>query len=341
MNNQRRFQFSAIVIITVICIFIWVISPLFKQSKLDRDLLTAVKNNDTASVEYLLKKRANPNCKDAPEIRRGLRVIVLEITHRIPPLPKSGLSVLTVALNDQGNVRNRKHFELVKALVEAGANLNPNMHEEVSPLLQAVCNGRTDVVTLLLDHRANPNIKDFYGDSLLSHAVQNKFINIVTILLNQGVNVNQIDSEGYSPILRAARFGDTPLLRLLLSRGANPNDKTKDGRTALVMAARYPSTVQALIEAGADVNLKSGAMEAPAFEGNTPFMVAAYKGQLKSMGILLKHGADINAKNAKGLTALALLRWESRNATPNDSDTYYKPGWTKSIEFLKKAGAKE
>jgi ankyrin repeat protein len=55
--------------------------------------------------------------------------------------------------------------------------------------------------------------------------------------------------------------------------------------------------VQALIEGGAEVNTQN-------IGGWTPLMMAAARGDIDTMAILLNYGADVHPKNRWGATAL-------------------------------------
>lgn len=107
----------------------------------------------------------------------------------------------------------------------------------------------------------------------------------------------------------AVEYGQTNVLGFLLRRGANPNRKDSGGDTPLVWAVGRSQagvahdarleTVRALIMAGADPNLKSGAQS-----GWTPLIWAAELGEPEMVKALLASGARVDATNDEGLTAL-------------------------------------
>ena len=98
---------------------------------------------------------------------------------------------------------------------------------------------------------------------------------------------------------------------------------TQDIISQLIEAARNgrAEKVQALLEAGADVNAKTD-------DGSTALMMAAFGGQTETAQVLLDAGADVNAKNNDGQTA---LWWAARQGHTH----------TEIVELLKQAGAKE
>ena len=83
-----------------------------------------------------------------------------------------------------------------------------------TPLLLVALNyNRTEMAKLLLEHGANPNVTDKYGNTALWHAVP---------------------------------LGDASLVRLLLAKGADPSVVMPgDGSTALAEAPRSPPEVPA------------------------------------------------------------------------------------------------
>jgi ankyrin repeat protein len=127
----------------------------------------------------------------------------------------------------------------------------------------------------------------------------------VKAMLAAGMPVDARD-RGTTSILVAASQGHTRIVQTLLRAGANPNAADADGLSLLVQAIRSESqsVVRALVAAGADVNC------AETHEGSleTPLMTAALRGDLALVRLLAEAGASINARSAKGLSALDLAR---------------------------------
>ncbi len=106
------------------------------------------------------------------------------------------------------------------------------------------------------------------------------------------------ESSSYQSILKnadllaACEKGDALEVRRLLGEGVNPNASRSSGANALTyaIAGRHTEVVRLLLEAKADPNRAS--------LGMAPLFLASEKGDVKTVELLLKHGADVNARLA-------------------------------------------
>ena len=97
----------------------------------------------------------------------------------------------------------------------------------------------------------------------------------------------------------ATLMGDLDVIRQHIAAGSDLNEKEPAvGSTPLISAAVFGKTevARALIEAGADVNLKNN-------EGSTPLHSAAFLCRLEIVEMLLENGADKTLLNNYGSTA--------------------------------------
>ena len=142
----------------------------------------------------------------------------------------------------------------------------------------------------------------------LLEAVKKGDINTARSLLTAGADANSRDSEGSTLLMLAAHAGNLAMVSALLEAGAEVNSCDEGGWTALMKAAYnadldrgFPDVVQALIDAGADVEMPIG-------YGIRPLMLAAGYGETAVVETLLKAGADVTARNEGGLTALMMVK---------------------------------
>jgi ankyrin repeat protein len=83
-------------------------------------------------------------------------------------------------------------------------------------------------------------------------------------LIDGGANINEPDSRGYNALFYAIEYGQLEVVKSLISKGANLESKDSLGMTPLVFAAYYgynspnaANIIKLLIKSGADINAKS------------------------------------------------------------------------------------
>jgi ankyrin repeat protein len=145
-----------------------------------------------------------------------------------------------------------------EALIKAGANVNQRgAGDQTTPVLVAAINGHFDLVTVLLDHGADPNLPSIGGVTPL-YAV---------------INV-QWQPRSFYPQPRAylqQKTGYLDLMKKLLEKGADPNARTNRN----TWFTQYNFDLLRTDDSGA-----------------TPFWRAAYASDIAAMKLLLQHGGD-------------------------------------------------
>jgi ankyrin repeat protein len=155
-------------------------------------------------------------------------------------------------------------------------------------------------VGLLIQHGANPNSKNAYGDTPLHMAAELDFSGPTFILLANGANAKTLSIIGDTPLHRAAGAGSYQALMAMLSRKVRPNMRNNLSRiTPLHTAARYNQrdTAFALIKYGALINARDSDLD-------TPLIDASRAGSLDVVNLLLNFGASVDLRDAEGRTAL-------------------------------------
>jgi ankyrin repeat protein len=196
----------------------------------------------------------------------------------------------------------------VRALVQAGADVNAAQVDGTTALHWAVYNDDAETVALLLRAKAGVNAVNRYGVPPLALACTNGNAAIVNLLLEAGADANAAMAGGETVLMLASRAGNAGVVKALLARGARTDARERHGQTALMWAAAEGNTavVRLLLEAGAD-------MKATLSSGFTPFFLAVREGRLETVRVLLAAGIDVNATfprpaNAQRSTAGSYIR---------------------------------
>ena len=102
----------------------------------------------------------------------------------------------------------------------------------------STCAKKHKMISLLLNHGANPNIRKCNGDTplhlVLSGQILKNTTTCVTLLLQHGASVNVVRlKNNVTPLMLASENGHVESLRLLLKHNANVNEADSKGKTAL------------------------------------------------------------------------------------------------------------
>ncbi|XP_059507891.1 protein phosphatase 1 regulatory subunit 12A-like isoform X2 [Stegostoma tigrinum] len=215
--------------------------------------------------------------------------------------------------------------EEVEKLLQQGADINYTNVDGLTALHQACIDENLDMVTFLVEHGANINQPDNEGWTALHAAASCGFMEITEYLIKQRANVAAVNSEGELPVdiaqgeamekllkevikkqgidVEVARKEEEQRMvqdaRQWLNRGKIEDIRhPKTGASALHVAAAkgYLEVIKLLIQAGFDVNSLDN-------DGWTPLHAASHWGKEEVCKLLVENLCNMQAINKVGQTA--------------------------------------
>ncbi|OQE31955.1 hypothetical protein PENSTE_c001G01273 [Penicillium steckii] len=320
-------------------------------------LYEAVSQRDIENLRLLLVFQANPNIPDAQgktplllAVEQGFvdgATLLLKYgadanyranakleTPLICAISRRNIKLLQAMLASGGNpndnapsgttllielIRKRTPDQFIEALLEAGCDLNRKDNNGKTALCEAIHDDQSRIVSILLDHNANPNLPGpehplwpavyrpaclrillargadtHKTPGIMEQATSVNNIDAVRVLLQAGISPNSKKDGTYTPLCSAIRDDRPDIIALLLSHSADPN----------LMASEYPAWkcvthnrlqyLPRLVEAGADLHHPPGIVECAVQSNNTNAL----------HWLVEKGGADPNARTAQGHTPI-------------------------------------
>ncbi|KAL4926940.1 ankyrin repeat domain-containing protein [Aspergillus undulatus] len=172
--------------------------------------------------------------------------------------------------------------EATKILLKHGADVNScSTVNKLSSLGFAAINGSEELLLLLLDHGADPELRNVVGHTALQSACAEDQLACAALLLDRGAIVDSIAIDGRTPLMSAVFHGNLRIAALLIERGANVNATDSQDMTALMLAATIASEelVRLLLDRQADKRKKDNI-------GRTAFDIAKEGGSVSIVAIL-------------------------------------------------------
>ena len=194
--------------------------------------------------------------------------------------------------------------DIVRRLIEEGHSINETVGGHCgTPLIATCVYGRENITSILLDNGADPNLPgDHFRGCPLAAAIEQNHKDIVKLLLKaKDVDVNAcrfpLGSRGWVPITRsaesltyiAAKSGSLEMVNALLEAGADPNIRGGMHYTALQIACYKGSAdiVATLLKYGANAKICGGA-------SSSPLQAACASHSLQIVKILIGESVDVN-----------------------------------------------
>jgi hypothetical protein len=150
-------------------------------------------------------------------------------------------------------------------------------------LRDAVSNGHMDLMRLLLERGAEVNQANVHGGTALVVAVFRGFEEMVSALLTSGADISRKGFWGQTMLMLASLHGHVAVVRLLLRsmEGRGLNERDNDGRTALCHSCRegHADVLRTLLLAGADHTIANN-------DDMTPLQIAEEREHHECVGVI-------------------------------------------------------
>ena len=179
------------------------------------------------------------------------------------------------------------NLEMLRLLVDAGAEVDGFDVDESTPLHVAASARRADVVRFLIERGADVNRRDKNGGYGLSFALSGRDTAIVRMVLQAGADLNYRSRTGATLLHIACSRGMWEVADLLLRRDPNMNVGDLNGSTPLhyVAGVNDSARVARVVALGATVDAVDSSH-------TTPLEVALFRGSLGAVKALLAAGAS-------------------------------------------------
>ncbi len=116
----------------------------------------------------------------------------------------------------------RGELDKINEQLDHNANINCLAGDGLSTLQWAMTTD-SNVLSLLLDKGANPNVKSTEGATPLMNAIQSDKIEHLNVLIKNQADLNAKDNRGFTALHRASEMGRLEMVRILLEHGADKN----------------------------------------------------------------------------------------------------------------------
>ncbi|KAF2714525.1 ankyrin [Pleomassaria siparia CBS 279.74] len=274
-------------------------------------------------ARLLLRQGANPNLSAGPDQTSPLALAASENSIELVQMyMKHGGDPDLILANDSTALVSAMtricSAQVVEALLSAGGDANAKSGEGATALFQAIQANRIDLMTVLLDHGANPNLpgpkhplwpstyKPKALQLLLSRGADHKKcpgimelasslkkIESISILMKVGVSPNVRKDGIYTPLCSAIRDNSADIVTYLLENGADPNLNAAEYPAFKCITHKRLHFLPQLVAAGVDLHTPKGIIETAVVHNDKDAII-----------FLLDQGVNPNDRTPEGNTAL-------------------------------------
>jgi len=174
------------------------------------EMFGTLAGGDVSGLREMLEAGYDPNL--TKEFTNHARRSSWERRGPITPL------LATLLMRDTG-----KSLQLVKLLIEHGAEIDIRDSIGETPMHFAIRWGYDDIAEMLLEGGAEMGITTEDGKTYLHFACIKGYTAVADLLINKGIEINAKDAGGKTPLYYAAKYGNREIASLLIEKGAEAN----------------------------------------------------------------------------------------------------------------------
>ena len=268
-------------------------------------LYTALENGHIQIAQYLIAKGADLNIKD----KNGDIAIHFAIVGGLLPMVQYFIEKKNIDIDLPGQNKTTPliyacsfgKLQIAEYLISKGANMNAQDCDGCTPFHAAAFCGLLPIVKKFVEERnENVDTLNFNGMTpLILACIANRY-SVAEYLISKGANVNIMDNYGRTPFLITCRQGSLELFELLTSKceGLNFGSLGENALNYAIENINNPQILRDLVEKyKLDIN-------SPGICQLTPLMHAIAVKNVPAAKYLIDNGADLNAFDSYGHTAL-------------------------------------